>query len=122
MAGEIKEPKKNVPRALTLGVLLLTVIYILTSAVFLYLVPLAKVTSDETFAVQAGEALFGLAGGKIFAVVVIISVVGTLLAYLEILPFNPFNHIPAKRREFELIALAPYSSGRTTELLPFFDF
>src|SRR5256885_8812394 len=50
-----------------LPISVITAIYILTSAVFLYLVPLERVTSGETFAAQAGEALFGAAGGKVFA-------------------------------------------------------
>jgi len=40
------------------------------------------VTSGETFAAQAGEALFGRAGGRVFAGIVIIAVVGSLLALL----------------------------------------
>lgn len=86
LAGEIEEPQKNLPKALTVGVIGLTLIYILTSAVFLYLVPLANVTSDETFAAQAGAALFGKTGGIIFAVVVVISVLGTMFAYLMASP------------------------------------
>jgi APA family basic amino acid/polyamine antiporter len=86
LAEEIEEPEKNLPKALFIGVLGLTLIYILTSAVFLYLVPLAKVTSDETFAAQAGEAIFGKIGGIIFAAIVIVSVLGTLVAYLMVSP------------------------------------
>ena len=81
IAGEIREPEKNVPRALITGVAILTTIYILTSAVFMYLVPVANVTNDETFAAQAGEALFGPVGGQIFSIIVVISVLGTLFAY-----------------------------------------
>lgn len=86
MAGEIRDPERNMPRALTLGVIALTVIYIATSAVFLYLVPVSGITSDETFAAQVGEALFGTAGGKIFAVIVVVSVLGSLIAYLMVSP------------------------------------
>lgn len=82
LAGEIRDPEQNLPRALAYGVIILTVLYIATSAAFMYLVPTAGITSDETFAAQAGEALFGSAGGKIFAAVVIVSVLGTLVAYL----------------------------------------
>lgn len=85
-AGEIREPEKNLPRALTFGVLILTVVYILTSMVFVYLVPPANVTSDETFAAQAGEVLFGAIGGKAFSLIVIVSVLGTLFAYLMVSP------------------------------------
>jgi APA family basic amino acid/polyamine antiporter len=86
IAGEIENPQKNLPKALIIGVVCLTIIYVLTSAVFFYLVPLAQVTSDETFAAQAGEALFGRTGGIVFALIVIISVLGTLVAYLMVAP------------------------------------
>ena len=86
IAGEIENPERNVPRALAIGVVALTLIYILTSAVFLYLVPINRVTSDETFAAQAGEALFGKIGGIVFAAIVIVSILGTLVAYLMASP------------------------------------
>lgn len=86
VAGEVENPQKNVPKALAIGVVAITIIYILTSAVFFYLVPLANVTNDETFAAQAGEVLFGKVGGVVFASIVIISVLTTLLAYLMVSP------------------------------------
>lgn len=86
ISGEIENPQKNLPKALAIGVIAITIIYILTSAVFFYLVPVAQVTNDETFAAQAGEALFGKIGGVIFASIVIISVLGTLFAYLMASP------------------------------------
>ena len=86
MAGEVRDPARTVPRALAYGVLLVTAAYIATSAVFLYLVPLDQVASGEAFAAQAGEALFGRAGGVVFAAIVIASVAGSLLAVLMALP------------------------------------
>jgi APA family basic amino acid/polyamine antiporter len=86
LAGEARDPERTVPRALALGVATITAVYILTSAVFLYLVPLEHVTSGETFAAQAGEALFGAAGGKVFALIVILAVLGSLLGLLMALP------------------------------------
>jgi len=82
IAGEIRQPQKNLPRALLLGVGVLTVIYILISAVFFYLVPIAEVKDETTFAAQAGQALFGPTGGAIFAAIVVLSVLGTLFALL----------------------------------------
>ncbi|HEY8561445.1 MAG TPA: amino acid permease [Pyrinomonadaceae bacterium] len=86
IAGEVENPNVNLPKALALGVLSITLIYILTSAVFFYLVPLANVTDNETFAAQAGEVLFGKTGGVVFAAIVIVSVLATLLAYLMFAP------------------------------------
>src|SRR2546426_10283801 len=59
LAGGGRDPSRPLPRALALGVTIVTGIYIVPSAVFLYLVPLERVTSGETFAAQAGELLFG---------------------------------------------------------------
>src|SRR5438477_8346993 len=86
LGGEARDPARTLPRALALGVSAVTAVYILTSAVFLYLVPLERVTSGETFAAQAGEALFGPAGGRVFAAIVIVAILGSLLGLLMALP------------------------------------
>jgi APA family basic amino acid/polyamine antiporter len=86
LAGEARDPARTVPRALVYGVAAVTVIYIVTSAVFVYLVPLEQVTSSEAFAAQAGQALFGRAGGSILSAIVIVAVLGSLLALLMALP------------------------------------
>src|SRR5690606_35720786 len=82
IVGEVREPERNAPKILLLGVLALSVIYVATSAVFMYLVPAESVTNDEAFAALAGEALFGPAGGMVFAAAVSVSVIGTLFAYI----------------------------------------
>ena len=78
LAGEVRDPARTLPRALTYGVIIVTLVYILTSAVFIYLVPLDRVSSGKTFAAQAGEALFGRLGGQVFSAVVIVAVLGSL--------------------------------------------
>jgi APA family basic amino acid/polyamine antiporter len=86
LAAEVRDPVRNLPRALAYGVLIVGLVYILTSAVFLYLVPLSSVTSAETFAAQAGEVLFGRAGAKLFSAFVVISVLGSLTAIVMSAP------------------------------------
>ncbi|MBI3951947.1 MAG: amino acid permease [Acidobacteria bacterium] len=86
LAGEVRHPARTLPRALAIGVLVVMLVYILTSAVFLYLVPVERVTSGETFAAQAGEALFGRAGGRVFSTIVIISVLGSLAGIVMTAP------------------------------------
>ena len=86
LAGEIRDPARALPRALILGVIIVTLVYILTSAVFLYLVPLDSVTSGETFAAQAGEVLFGRAGGQVFSGIVVVTVLGSLAAFVMSAP------------------------------------
>jgi APA family basic amino acid/polyamine antiporter len=86
MAGEVRDARRMLPRAIALGVLAVTIVYIATSAAFMYLVPLDRVTSGETFAAQAGEALFGQAAAQIFSAVVVVSVLGSLTAVMMTAP------------------------------------
>jgi APA family basic amino acid/polyamine antiporter len=90
LAGETRAPERTLPRALLFGILVITIVYVLTSAAFLYLVPLESVPADansgQAFAAQVGLALFGETGGKIFALIVIICALGSLAAYLMAAP------------------------------------
>jgi APA family basic amino acid/polyamine antiporter len=86
ISGEIRDPGRTLPRAMLLGVTIVTTVYIAVSAVFLYLVPLAKVTSDETFVAQAGAVLFGSPGGKVFAAIVVVCVLSSLAALIMSAP------------------------------------
>jgi APA family basic amino acid/polyamine antiporter len=82
IAGEVRDPGRTLPRALVVGVLAVTSVYIVVSAIFIYLVPIEKVASDGTFVAQAGEVLFGPAGGIIFAAIVVVCVLGSLAAFM----------------------------------------
>jgi len=56
------------------------------SGVFLFLVPLEAVGSGETFAAQAGQALFGSRGGAVLSSIVLLSVLGSLFAFMTMAP------------------------------------
>src|SRR5271170_7530141 len=86
IAGEVRDPGRTLPRALALGVIAVTVVYIVVSTVFIYLVPIEKVSSDGTFVAQAGEVLFGPAGGIVFSAIVIVCVLGSLAAFIMSAP------------------------------------
>jgi APA family basic amino acid/polyamine antiporter len=86
VAGEVRDPTRTVPRAIALGVVAVTLLYLLTSASFIYLVPIENVASGETFASQAGEALFRGAGARVFSLVVVVSVLGSLTAVIMTAP------------------------------------
>ena len=86
IGGEVRDPARTMPRALALGVGTATVVYMLTSAAFIYLVPIEAVGSGPAFAAQAGAALFGADGGHIFAGIVLIAIAGSLAAVLITAP------------------------------------
>jgi APA family basic amino acid/polyamine antiporter len=86
LAGEVRDPQRNLPRALILGVLAVTVVYVGLSAAFLYVVPLEQVASNNAFVAQFGEALFGRLGSAVLTVCVLISVIGGLAALMMAAP------------------------------------
>jgi APA family basic amino acid/polyamine antiporter len=78
IAGEIKNPKRNIGLSLFLGTMIVTVIYILTNVVYLATVPLHELAfaKDNRVALSASEAIFGSSGTIIIAVMIMISTFG----------------------------------------------
>lgn len=75
IAGEIKNPKRNVGLSLFLGTLIVSVIYILANIMYLAVVPLQGIATAESdrVAVVASQTIFGGIGTLIIAVMIMIS-------------------------------------------------
>ena len=80
IAGEIRNPKRNLPLAYIGGVSLVTSVYLLVSAAFLSVLPIDKLTSNTAFVAQFGEALFGAIGARVLSICVLICVCGGMAA------------------------------------------
>ena len=78
IAGEVKEPRRNLPLALAAGTGLVTVLYILVNLAYLCLLPLAQIqhAPDDRVATAAVESVFSGAGAVIMAVAIMISTFG----------------------------------------------
>lgn len=78
IAGEIKNPKKNIGLSLMLGTFIVTLIYVLMNVVYLANVPLNDLAfaKDNRVALSASEAIFGSYGTIIIAVMIMISTFG----------------------------------------------
>jgi APA family basic amino acid/polyamine antiporter len=64
VGGEIKDPRRNLPRALILGILLIIVTYLLVNAVFLYAMPPEALAVQSAPADSAMTALFSQHVGR----------------------------------------------------------
>jgi APA family basic amino acid/polyamine antiporter len=58
VAGEVKEPRRNVPLSMVLGVLVVGAIYMAMNVTYLYALPLGEIAQHETIAHAAAAALF----------------------------------------------------------------
>ncbi|MFQ6078200.1 MAG: APC family permease, partial [Thermodesulfobacteriota bacterium] len=78
VAGEIKNPKRNLPLALILGTLMITLLYVLVNYIYLYALPVEKTVGVVRIAEKATGALFGASTGGLISALVMVSVFGSL--------------------------------------------
>jgi APA family basic amino acid/polyamine antiporter len=87
VAGEVRNPNRNFPIAMGLGVVLITVIYLLANYAFLRVVPLEAMRENPTLvAPTVAEAAFGETGGFLLSVLMWISIFGALGGLIMTLP------------------------------------
>ncbi len=78
IAGEIKNPKRNIGLSLFLGTLIVTVIYIAANLMYISVLPLHEIANapSERVAVAASSVIFGNMGAYVIAVMIMISTFG----------------------------------------------
>jgi APA family basic amino acid/polyamine antiporter len=86
IAGEVRDPRRTLPIAFTGGVLVVTAIYLLVSFAFVAVVPMEQIQSNTAFVAQFGQALFGLAGGRVLSACVVLCVLGGLMVLSMAVP------------------------------------
>jgi APA family basic amino acid/polyamine antiporter len=77
-AGEVKDPRRNVPRSLFWGATLVIGLYLLANVAYLFLLPLGRIQQapDDRVATAAIETVFHGAGAAIMAVAILVSTFG----------------------------------------------
>jgi amino acid transporter len=78
-SGEVKDPQRNLPRAIIIGTLLIIAIYLLANLAYLYVNPIQKMQTSPLVAADTMSAMFGQAGAAFISVVVMISTFGSLI-------------------------------------------
>jgi APA family basic amino acid/polyamine antiporter len=80
VASEIREPGRNVPRSLFVGLGLCAALYLLMNGVYLYALPVETLRHTANAGETAARVLFGDLGGRLVAGFVLLSILGTLNA------------------------------------------
>jgi amino acid transporter len=78
-SGEVKDPQRNLPRAIIIGTLMIIAIYLLANTAYLYVNSIGIMARSPLIAADTMGALFGRAGVSFVAVVVMISTFGSLM-------------------------------------------
>jgi APA family basic amino acid/polyamine antiporter len=78
VAGEITEPRKNVPRALVWGTLMIIIVYLLANAAYLAVLSVDQIADSHLVAADVANKVMGRWGEVFISVTVMISTFGTL--------------------------------------------
>ncbi|WP_395319576.1 APC family permease [Fructilactobacillus frigidiflavus] len=81
IAGEMKSPKKDIPKAVVFGLTFIMIIYVLVNWIFLKNMPIDAIAGNTNTASQVAGKLFGEFGGKLVTIGILVSVFGTINGY-----------------------------------------
>ncbi len=81
IAGEMKNPKKDLPRAIILGLSIVMIVYLIINVAYLFVMPAAALAATATPASDVANVIFGNIGGKFITIGILISVFGTINGY-----------------------------------------
>jgi APA family basic amino acid/polyamine antiporter len=76
IAGEIKDPQKNLSKSLIIGLFACILIYVLINLAFLYALPVDTIAASPLVASDAAAKILGIAGGSVIALLIIVSAFG----------------------------------------------
>ncbi len=82
MAGEMKNPKRNLPLVITIGIVFVIIVYALFNIILFRTIPAEVLAASETPGSDAAVALFGAGGTAFLTAGIMISVFGSLNGYL----------------------------------------
>src|SRR5438105_7630438 len=86
VGGEVKDPERNLPRALIVGTGAVVAIYLLVNAAYLYLIPIGAMAHSPLVAADAAQAIVGRLGVGLVAIVVMVATFSTLLGSMLTAP------------------------------------
>lgn len=78
VSGEVKDPQRNLPRALFLGTASVAALYLAVNAVYLKLIPLDRMPGSPLIAADAAQIVLGSAGVVFVSASVMVSAFGAL--------------------------------------------
>jgi APA family basic amino acid/polyamine antiporter len=76
IAGEMRNPQRDLPRALLIGISLLTLIYVGVNVAYLYALPMSELRGVSRVGEHAATVLVGVNGARFVALTVVISTFG----------------------------------------------
>jgi len=78
VAGEVKDPQRNLPRSLVLGLLIVGALYLAINAVYLYALPMTEIAANTAVAQAAAVSMFSAGAARWLALMIAVSCFGAM--------------------------------------------
>jgi basic amino acid/polyamine antiporter, APA family len=88
--GEVRDPGREIPRAMAFGVLAVLAVYLALNAAYLHVLGIEQLASDKFPAESAAHVVFGAAGGGVVRAVMAVTLLGSVNALLMICSRMPY--------------------------------
>ena len=82
VAGEMEKPKRNLPRALFMGTLVVMLVYTVLNYVFLYSVPISELKGVVEVGYLSANKIFGVQLGQFMSLVIAVLLISTISAMI----------------------------------------
>jgi len=86
LAGEVKNPERNLPRGIFLGIGLCMALYLVINFAYLKVLTVPETAAAERVAAQAATLTMGPIGGKLIALVILCSILGSMNGWMMAAP------------------------------------
>ena len=80
VAGEIREPQRNVVRSIVLGVLVVIAVYVSANLAYIFVLGQPRIAASPRVATDAMSAMVGPAGATVMTLAILCSIVGAISA------------------------------------------
>jgi APA family basic amino acid/polyamine antiporter len=78
VAGEIRNPQRNVLFALAFGSIACIAIYLLANMAYLHVLPIPEIAASDHVGATVAERALGAGGGRLVSLIILVSIIGTL--------------------------------------------
>jgi basic amino acid/polyamine antiporter, APA family len=78
VAGEVKDPQRNLPRSLALGMVTVIALYVFANVAYLHVMSVPEIASTERIGAAVAARTMGPAGATLVSAVVLLSIIGAI--------------------------------------------
>ena len=112
VSEELKNPKRDLPRAVIIGVLGVTIVYVLFNLALLKVLPIDEIVATEAPGSMAAQAIFGKPGAVLVTVGALIAIFGSCNGCILAYP-REYYAMARDKRFFKVFAKINPKTGHT---------